>query len=389
MNEGRTVFAQLMGHLPLAEFRGCVSRYGGNYRLRRMSCMDQFLAMAFAQLTFRESLRDIVACLGTVRGKLYHMGFRGRIARNTLAVANQKRDWRIYCDFAKVLIGVAQDLYAEEPWALLLKRTVYALDSTTVDLCLALFPWAKFRRAKGGLKIHTLLNVRTHIPAFVCVTAANVHDVNILDDIVVEPGAVYVMDRGYLDYGRLFRLKTCGAFFVTRAKKNAQFERVYSHPVERAAGVRCDQTVKLVSFYPAQDYPDHLRRIVFVDPETQKRLAFLTNNFTWAATTVTALYKSRWQVELFFKWIKQHLRIKAFFGESENAVKTQIWISLSIYVLVAIFKHRLGLRQSLYETLQILSVSLFEKTLVAELFADTTVSEGTRESRNQLLLFDF
>jgi hypothetical protein len=351
--------------------------------------MDQFLCMAFAQLTYRESLRDIETCLKAVSGKLYHMGFRGRIARNTLAVANQKRDWRIYGDFAQTLIATAQKLYAHEPWGLVLKRTVYALDSTTVDLCLALFPWAKFRRKKGGIKIHTLLNVRTHIPAFVCVTAANIHDVNILDELIVEPGAVYVMDRAYLDYDRLHRIKNCGAFFVTRPKKNSKFERVYSRPVDKSSGLRHDQTVKFTGFYAGKEYPDHLRRIRFVDPDTGKRLTFLTNNFTWSAMTIATLYKSRWQVELFFKWVKQHLRIKAFFGTSENAVKTQIWISISVYVLVAIFKRRLGLTQSLYEILQVLSLNLFEKSIVAELFTEAAIPDQSWDSANQLLLFDF
>jgi hypothetical protein len=389
MNDGQTVFSQLMEQLPSRDFRRCVRRYRGDHRARRLSCLDQFLGMAFAQLTFRESLRDIEACLRSAPTKLYHMGFRGRIARNTLAVANQKRDWRIYGDFALGLIATAQTLYADEPWGLLLKRAVYALDSTTIDLCLALFPWAKFRKKKGGIKVHTLLNVRTHIPAFVCVTPALVHDVNILDEITVEPGAIYVMDRAYLDYSRLYRVKTCGAFFVTRPKKNSQFARVYSRPINKAAGIRSDHTVRLSSFYPTKDYPDQLRRIRFLDPETKKKLSFLTNNFEWAATTIAAIYKSRWQIELFFKWIKQHLRIKAFYGTSENAVKTQIWISISVYVLVALFKRRLNLPQSLYEILQVLSVTLFEKIPVQQLFARTDVPENAGDSSNQLLLFDF
>ncbi len=389
MNEGQTVFSQLMAHMPLRDFRRCVDRYRGDHRSRRLSCLDQFLGMAFAQLTYRESLRDIEACLRAAPTKLYHMGFRGRIARNTLAAANQKRDWRIFNDVALGLIATAQSLYTDEPWGLLLQRAVYALDATTIDLCLALFPWAKFRKKKGGIKVHTLLNVRTHIPAFICVTPAQVHEVNILDEIAVEPGAVYVMDRAYLDYARLNRVKSGGAFFVTRPKKNSQFERLCSRPVDKSKGLRCDQTVKLKGHYAAKDYPDQLRRIGFIDPETRKKLFFITNNFAWSATTVAAVYKARWQVELFFKWIKQHLRIKAFYGTSKNAVKTQIWIAISVYVLVAIFKRRLKLTQSLYEILQILSVSLFEKTQAQELFTRTSMPENTPHSHNQLLLFDF
>ena len=344
--------------------------------------------MAFAQLTYRESLRDIEACLRAVPTRLYHMGFRGKMARNTLAVANQKRDWRIYANFAYVLIATAQKLYATEPWGLTLKRTVYALDSSTIDLCLSLFPWAKFRRRKGGIKLHTLLNVRTHIPSFLLVTPAKVHDVNVLDAIIFEPGSVYIMDRAYVDYERLHRLHQSAAYFVTRPRKNFRFNRVYSHPVDPATGVCSDQTVKLVTFYSAQSYPEHLRRIRFVDPETKKKLTFITNNFAWSSATIARLYKARWQVELFFKWIKQHLRIKAFFGTSENAVKTQIWISISVFVLVAILKKRLNLPQSQYEILQVLSVSLFEKVPVPELLAKTTWHESQGESPNQLLLFD-
>jgi hypothetical protein len=388
MFTGSTVFSQLIEHMPVYEFHKCVQRYRGDHRIRRLSCLDQFRGMAFAQLTYRESLRDIEACLRSVPGKLYHMGFRVPIARNTLAVANEKRDWRIFADFALVLIGIAQPLYAGEPWGLTLRRTVYALDSTTIDLCLALFPWAKFRRKKGGIKVHTLFNVRTHIPSFILVTHARVHDVNALDMLIFEPGSVYIMDRAYVDYERLFRIHQANAFFVTRPRKSFRFKRVYSHPVDRTTGVQSDQTVKLVSFYSQQGFPQHLRRIRFVDQETQKKFTFITNNFTWSAATIAKLYKSRWQVELFFKWIKQHLRIKAFFGTSENAVKTQIWISISVYVLVAILKKRLNLERTMYEILQVLSVNQFEKTPIDELLRDFSVASDQGDSPKQLTLFD-
>jgi Domain of unknown function (DUF4372)/Transposase DDE domain len=388
MNAGRMVFPQVMELLPLHEFRKCVRRYRGDYRARKFSCMDQFLCMAFAQLTYRESLRDIEACLGAASTKLYHLGLRARITRSTLAEANEKRDWRIYADFARVLISTAQEMYAGESWGRNLKRTVYALDSTTIDLCLSLFPWAKFKRTKGAVKVHTLLNVQSHIPNFIRITHGKVHDVNILDDLVFEAGSVYVMDRAYLDYARLHRLHRSGAFFVTRPKKSYRFKRMRSHPVDKTTGVLSDHTVKLVSFYPAQNYPGHLRKIRYFDAERKKRLTFLTNNFTWAATTIALLYKSRWQVELFFKWIKQHLRIKAFYGTSENAVKTQIWISISVYVLVAIFKKQTALDLSLHSILQVLSVNLFEKVPLQQLFTDYGCRQNEDRSHNSLTLLD-
>jgi hypothetical protein len=389
MNAGRMVFPQVMELLPLHEFRKCVRRYRGDYRARKFSCMDQFLCMAFAQLTYRESLRDIEACLGAAPTKLYHLGLRARISRSTLAEANEKRDWRIHADFARVLISTAQEMYAGESWGRNLKRTVYALDSTTIDLCLSLFPWAKFKRTKGAVKVHTLLNVQSHIPNFIRITHGKIHDVNILDDLVFEAGSVYVMDRAYLDYARLHRLHQSGAFFVTRPKKSFRFKRMRSHPVDKTTGVLSDHTVKLVSFYPAQNYPEHLRKIRYFDAERKKRLTFLTNNFTWAATTIALLYKSRWQVELFFKWIKQHLRIKAFYGTSENAVKTQIWISISVYVLVAIFKKQTALDLSLHSILQVLSVNLFEKVPLQQLFTDYCCRQTEERSHNSLTLWDF
>jgi hypothetical protein len=361
MNPGSTVFAQLMDFLPLKAFHRCVDRYKGNKRIRSFSCLDQFLSLAFAQLTYRESLRDIEACLGAVGPKLYHMGFRGRITRTTLADANEKRDWRIYSDFAMVLISEARELYAGDPFGVNLKNTAYALDATTIDLCLSVFPWAKFRSTKGGVKASVLLDLRGNIPAFMHISPANVHEVNILDQMVFEAGAFYMVDRGYLDFKRLYRIHQSQAFFVTRPKKNFAFERRSSQIVNKKTGVQFDQTVGLTGFYSDLEYPEQLRRIGFIDAKTGKRLRFLTNNFDLSPLTIARLYKQRWQVELFFKWIKQHLRIKAFYGTSENAVKTQIWTAVAVYVLVAIVKKRLGLERSLYAILQILSVSLFEK----------------------------
>jgi hypothetical protein len=361
MTAGRTVFAQLMDFLPAHEFRKCVARYRGEHKVRRFSCHDQLLSLAFAQLTYRESLRDIEACLGAVGPKLYHMGFRSKIMRSTLADANENRDWRIYADFAMVLIGQARELYAKDPFGVNLKNTAYALDATTIDLCLSVFPWAKFRSTKGGVKASVLLDLRGNIPAFMHICPANVHEVKVLDQMVFEAGAFYIVDRGYLDFKRLYRLHQSQAFFVTRQKKNFAFERRDSRAVNKRTGVQFDQTVVLSGFYSDLDYPDQLRRIGFIDAATGKRLRFLTNNFDLSPLTIARLYKQRWQVELFFKWIKQHLRIKAFYGTSENAVKTQIWTAVAIYVLVAIVKKRLGLKPSLYTILQILSVSLFEK----------------------------
>src|SRR5438128_2926544 len=360
MNAGRTVFSQLIEFLPHQEFQKCVARYGGDRYLKNLSCWDQYLAMAFAQLTYRESLRDIEACLRSVSGKLYHMGFRGKVARSTLADANEARNWRIYADFAQVLIAIARPLHARDPIGLDLEKSLYALDSTTLDLCLALFPWARFRRRKAAVKMHTLLDLRGNIPTFIRITDGKVHDVNLLDEIMPEAGAFYVMDRAYIDFERLFVLTLSSAFFVVRTKSNVLLQRRYSHPVDKSTGVRSDQTVILSSFESASVYPDALRRVSYFDVETNKRLKFLTNNFTLPALTIAQIYKCRWQVELFFKWIKQHLRIKAFYGTSENAVKTQIWIAVSVYVLVAIVRKRLGLEASLYQTLQILSVTLFE-----------------------------
>jgi len=389
MNSGRTVFAQLIQHLPHKEFHKCVARYRGDHYAKNFSCWDQYLAMAFAQLTYRESLRDIETCLGAVGGKLYHIGFRSSVARSTLADANESRDWRIYADFAQRLIATARRLYARDPMAVDLDQSLYALDSTTIDLCLALFPWARFRRCKAAIKMHTLLDLRGNIPAFVHITDGNVHDVNVLDQIVPEAGAFYVMDRGYIDFERLFVLTLSAAFFVVRTKSNVLLQRRYSHPVDKSTGVRSDQTVILSSFESASVYPDPLCRVSYCDAETGKRLKFLTNNFTLPAWTIAMIYKQRWQVELFFKWIKQHLRIKAFYGVSENTVKTQIWIAVSVYVLVAIVRKRLGLEASLYQILQILSLTLFEKTPI--LCAPQAIDPDSNftENVNQLILFNF
>jgi Transposase DDE domain/Domain of unknown function (DUF4372) len=392
MHAGQTVFAQLMDHLSLPSFRTCVSRYRGDYRTRSLSCLDQFLCLAFAQLTYRESLRDIETCLRVSAPKLYHMGFRGRVCRSTLADANEKRDWRIFHDFASTLIATAGKLYAGQNWGRNLQRSVYALDSTTIDLCLQLFPWATFKQGKAGVKLHTLLNVVTHIPSFIHITKANVHDVRALDELPVESGAVYLLDRAYVDYARLHRLVRAGAHFVTRPRKSARFRRKCSMPVsdaDRSAGVTSDQHVRLSSFYSRKGYPDILRRVRFVDPETRKKFKFITNNLDWTPLTIALLYKSRWQVELFFRWIKQHLRIKAFYGTSENAVKTQVWTAVSIYVLVAIIKKRLNLPHSLYSILQVLSVSLFEKVPLSELFAASTVLPDDDDPCNSLNLFEF
>jgi len=387
MNAGQTVFAQLMDHLPSYEFQKCVERYRGDAHHRDFSCRDQFLAMAFAQLTYRESLRDIEACLGSMRGKLYHMGFRGRVARSTLADANESHDWRTFADFAQVLIAIARPLHACDLMGVDLHQSLYALDSTTIDLCLALFPWAKFRRRKAAVKMHTLLDLHGNIPTFLRVTSGDVHDVNILDEIMPEAGAFYVMDRAYVDFQRLFVFTLSAAFFVVRTKSNVLLERRYSHPVDKSTGVRSDQTVVLSSFASASAYPDPLRRVSYLDVETGKRLKFLTNNFALPARTIADIYKQRWQVELFFKWIKQHLRIKAFYGTSENAVKTQIWIAVSVYVLVALVRKRLGLEATLYQILQILSVTLFEKTPILRALQDDNSQSDLLDYSNQLILF--
>ena len=386
MNEGRTVFSQLLDCLPKYEFDKCVRRYRGNFRVRKLPCYEQFLVMSFAQLTWRESLRDIETCLLALGAKLYHSGIRQPTARSTLADANETRDWRIFADFAQVLIQQATVLYANEPFAAELKQAAYALDSTTIDLCLALFPWAKFRRHKAAIKLHTLLRLRGGFPTVVIVTSGKVHDVNILDALGFEPGAFYIFDRGYLDFARLHRIHQSGAFFVARAKKNSRLRRRYSRAVDKSAGLLFDQTVVLSGFYSQPQYPAALRRIGYRDPDRGKKLVFLTNNMMLPALTICALYKQRWQVELFFKWIKQHLRIKRFFGNSQNAVKTQIWTAVATYVLVAIVRKRLNLDLSLHPILQILSVTPFEKTPLFQLFSDVRTLHATREVDNQLIL---
>lgn len=377
-----------MEHLPRYEFQKCVSRYRGDYQQKRFSCWDQFLAMGFAQFTYRESLRDIEACLQSVGGKLYHMGFRGKVARSTLADANEARDWRIFADFAQVLIADARPLYAGDPIGVDLDATIYALDSTTIDLCLSLFPWAKFRKQKGAVKMHTLLDLHGNIPTFIRITEGKVHDVNILDEILPEAGAFYVMDRGYLDFDRLYGFTVSAAFFVVRSKSNIVLQRRYSHPVDTSTGVRSDHTVILTALASVKAYPDPLRRVSYLDPETKQRFKFLTNNFSLPALTIAKIHKSRWQIELFFKWIKQHLRIKAFYGTSENAVKTQIWIAVSVYVLVAIVRKRLGLGVSLYQILQILSVTLFEKTPILQALQANDSRNDLLDTGKQLILFD-
>jgi Domain of unknown function (DUF4372)/Transposase DDE domain len=389
MNLGQSLFAQLMEHLPIHEFRKCVQRYGGNYRVRSFSCWDQFLCMAFAQLTFRESLRDIVACLRSQDRRLYHLGIRGTVSRSTLADANESRDWRIYADFAAVLIAEARLLYGHEDLGLDLAHTVYALDSTIIDLCMTLFPWARYKSAQHALKLHTLLDLRGSIPTFIRVTAAQVHDVNLLDALTPEAGAFYVMDRAYLDFQRLYRWTENGAFFVTRARKDFRFTRLESHTVDKATGVQCDQTIALVWFYTARGYPARLRRIRYWDAEHERRLVFLTNNFVLPAPVIADLYRRRWQVELFFKWIKQNLRVKAFYGTSENAVKTQIWIAVCSYLLAAIVRKRLHLEVKLSTMLQILSVSPFEKTPIAQAFSPDGGRLVETKSHNQLRLLDF
>lgn len=387
MNDGKTVFAQLFEHIPMNDFRKAVLRYRGEYKVQKFSCLDQFLCMAFAQLTFRESLRDIETCLRTVRPKLYHMGIRGGISRTTLAKANENRDWRIYADFAQVLIRTARGLYVNDPFAVELEQTVYALDSTTIDLCLSLFPLARFRKRKAAVKLHTLLDLRGNIPSFIKITDGKRHDVRILDELVPEPGSYYVMDRGYLDFTRLHAFSLRLAFFVTRAKTNLRYRRVNSKPVDKATGVRSDQTIVLTGINTAEHYPDKLRRVRFFDVENKKKLVFLTNDFSLPPESIALLYKQRWQVELFFRWIKQHLRIKAFFGTSENAVKTQVWIAISVYVLVAIVKKRLHLKQSLYTILQILSISVFEKEPLFQILTNYERSGLLPEPDNQLNLF--
>jgi hypothetical protein len=389
MNQGRTVFAQLMSLVPHKAFARCVERYRGNTRLRSFTCWDQFLAMAFAQLTYRESLRDIEVCLGAMPEKLYHMGIRSRVVRSTLADANERRDWRIFAEFAQVLIGEARRLYAGDAFDVELEQTVYALDSTTIDLCLSVFPWARFRSTRGGIKLHTLLDLRGNIPSFLHITEAATHDVHVLDVLIPEAGSLYVLDRGYVDFARLYLFTRCAAHFVLRAKRNLKFRRRYSHQVDRSTGVFCDQTVLLTVPRSAEFYPDPLRRVRFHDPEDGTQITLLSNHFDLPALTIAELYRCRWQVELFFKWIKQHLRIKAFYGTSANAVKTQVWIAISVYVLVAILKKRLGTEHSLYTLLQMLSVTLFEKIEISQALTNMTCTPPNDPSGNQLLLLNF
>ena len=388
MHTGKLVFAQLMDHLPLHTFRRCVAKYPGRYPALTFSHLDQFLCMAFAQLTYRESLRDIETCLRAHSARLYHLGIRGGIARSTLADANETRDWRIYQDFALSLIQTARKLYAEDDFGIELTHTVYALDSTTIDLCLALFPWARFRKHKGAVKLHTLLDLRGNIPTFIYISDGKLHDVNILDQMAFEAGSFYIMDRGYIDFARLYVLHQAQAFFITRGKSNLQYRRVYSHPVDKTTGLRCDQTIMLTGTQPSQDYPIQLRRVKFYDAKHDKLFVFLTNNFDLPALTIADLYRSRWQVELFFKWIKQHLRIKRFFGTSENALKRQVWIAIAVYVLVAIVKKRMNCEASLYTILQIFSLTLFEKTPMDQLLNFSEHNDDIIIDRNQLTLFD-
>lgn len=388
MFAGQLIFKQVMEFMPLPTFRRCVAKYQGECRVRKFSCLDQFLCMAFAQITYRESLRDIEACLRSQQKKLYHMGIRGRVSKSTLADANEIRDWRIYAELAQHLIATARELYKEDSFSDDLDETVYALDSTTIDLCLSVFPWAAFRKTKAAIRLHTLLDLKGNIPTFIHISDGTLHDVNALDILTLEAGAYYVMDRGYLDFERLNKFNQIPAYFVTRTKSNTQYKRRYSHPIDRSTGLICDQTIVLTGFYARKDYPGALRRVKFRDEKTGKTLVFLTNNFTLPALTIAQLYRSRWQVELFFKWIKQHLRIKNFFGTSENAVKTQIWIAVSVYVLVAIMKKRFNLQESLYTILQILSVNVFEKTPFYQLVTERDYNAETRSPGKQLNLFD-
>jgi len=388
MFSGKLIFSQLMDFLPLHDFRRCVNRYNGNRYLKKFTCMDQFLCMAFAQLSYRDSLRDIEVCLRAMNNKLYHMGIKGGVSRSTLGDANNKRDWRIYADFAQVLISIARELYIEEDLGLELDNTVYALDSSTIDLCLSMFPWAQFRKTKGAVKLHTLLDLKGNIPSFISITDGKVHDVNILDEILPEAGSIYVMDRAYLDFERLFFLNECSSYFIVRSKSNTQYRRVYSNPVDKTTGLRCDQTIVVTGTKTKDLYPDKLRRIKFYNETNEKYLTFITNNFSLPALLIADLYKSRWQIELFFKWIKQHLKIKSFYGTSENAVKTQIWIAVSVYVLVAIVKKRLRLEDmTLYTILQILSLTLFEKKPLLQTLTCQDYTKSSSNTSNQLNLF--
>jgi hypothetical protein len=387
MYTGKLIFSQVMDYMPIHTFRRCAARYQGDRNVRSFTCLDQYLCMAFAQLTYRESLRDIEACLRAQQQKLYHMGIRGTVAKSNLADANEQRAWHIYADLAHSLIITARKLYSNEPFGIDLQQTVYALDATTIDLCLSMFPWATFRQTKAAIKLHTLLDLRGNIPTFIYISDGTMHDVNILDALPIEAGAFYVMDRGYLDYARLYAVSLSAGFFVTRSKSNLRCRRIYSHQIDRATGLRYDQTIMLTGFYSLKDYPSKLRRIKYYDADTDKTLIFLTNNFALPALTIAQLYRCRWQVELFFKWIKQNLRIKNFYGTSENAVKTQIWIAVSVYVLVAILKKRLNIPASLYTILQILSVSVFERIPLLQLLTETALVEEISNSKNQLNLF--
>jgi hypothetical protein len=388
MNTDRIIFSQIMDFIPKHQFNLCVRRYRGNYRLRKFSCFDQFLCMAFAQLAFKESLRDIETCLHAMKPKLYHAGFRGRIARSTLADANEKRPWQMYADFAQILIDKAQTLYSNDSFGVDLKHAVYALDSTIIDLCLTLFPWAQFRKHKSAVKVHTLMDLKGSIPCFIRITGGSVHDVNFLDELLFEAGAFYIMDRGYIDFARLYTFTKSMAFFVTRAKTNIDYARIGYRPVDKTTGLRSDQTITLRGQKTSQDYPVPLRRISYYDADTNKRLVFLTNNFTLDALTIAKLYKCRWQIELFFKWLKQNLHIKAFFGTSDNAVKTQIWIAVSIYVLIAIIKKELRLGHSLAEILQILSIALFEQVPLQQILTEIHMKNENSQNHNQLSLFN-
>ena len=388
MYTGKIIFSQIMDFLPMHEFQKCINRYQGNYYIKTFSCLDQFLCMAFAQLTYRESLRDIEACLRSMQNKLYHMGIRGKISRSTLSDANERRDWRIYADFIQVLIHIARALYINDEFGVELDNTVYALDSTTIDLCLSLFSWARFRKRKGAIKLHTLLDLRGNIPSFIEITDGKLHDVNILDYLIPEPGSFYIMDRAYIDFVRLHLLTQYSAFFVIRAKTNFQFRRLYSHPIDKSTGLRCDQIIFPTGINSYKDYPDKLRRIRYFDSDHNMYLTFLTNSFILPALTIAQLYKCRWRIELFSKWIKQNLRIKSFYGTSENAVKTQIWIAISIYVLIAIIKKRLNLQLSFYTILQIFSVTAFEQVSIIQILTDFNLENQMGDSCNQLLLFE-
>jgi len=390
MYSGKLVFSQLMDFLPMHQFRHCVDRYNGNHHVKSFSCLDQFFCMAFAQLSYRESLRDIESCLRAMQNKIYHIGIRGPISKSTLAYANENRDWRIYADFAQILINIARELYANDDFGVDLKETVYALDASTIDLCLSVFPWARFRKSKGAVKLHTLLDLRGNIPTFISITHGKIHDVNVLDELLPEPGSIYIMDRGYLDFERLFLLHQFMAFFIIRSKVNTQFRRIYSHDVDKSTGLRCDQTIVLTGQKSQKYYPEKIRRVKFFDEEKGRSFSFLSNNFILPALIIAELYKCRWQIELFFKWIKQHLRIKSFYGTSENAVKTQIWIAVSVYVLVAIVKKKMKLDDmSLYTILQILSVTLFEKAPLFQVIMASKYTNITQHTDNQLKLFEF